>query len=104
VDTLANKLVKEIEEDVVNSDTEARDVDRTDDVVETSIPTTLSNLGSQIQPDKGVDMVTPQSSPLAVVLHHVVDEIDEIVDDGNLLQDEGVTIEVNNTDSYQIEW
>lgn len=68
MDTLVDKLVKEIEEEVVNSDSEARDVDRTDDVVEAAILATLSDLGSRTQPEKGVNMATPQSSPVVAVL------------------------------------
>lgn len=52
----------------MNSVSEARDVDRTENVVEAAIPAALSNLGSRTQPEKGVNMATPQSSPVVAVL------------------------------------
>jgi hypothetical protein len=99
VDTLVDKLVKEIEDEVVHSDTKARDVVRMDDVAEASIPATLSDVGSQSQLEKGVDMAQSQSSFRAAVKRHVGFEVDEISDDGNVLHDEGITIEVNQTNN-----
>jgi len=82
----------------VNTNTVARDVDRTDDAIETAILAALSDLGSQTQPDKVADMATSQSSPLAAVLRPVINDVEVILDDGNMLQDEGISKEVNQSE------
>jgi len=78
VDSLVDKLVKGIEEEVVYSDTEARDVVNKDDVAATAIPATLSDVGSQFQPEKCVNMAQSQSSLVAAVMRLVGSEGDEI--------------------------
>ena len=98
VDTLVDKLVKEIEEEVVNSAIEVRDTVRMDELP-SSIPAALSVLGSQTQPDKVVDMATTQSSPLVAVLRHMFNDVEAILDDGIMLQDAGISKEVHQIDS-----
>ena len=78
VDSLVDKLVKGIEEEVVYSDIEARDVVNKDDVAATAIPATLSDVGSQFQPEKCVNMAQSQSSLVAAVMRLVGSEGDEI--------------------------
>jgi len=104
VDSLVDKLVKDLEEEVVYSDTEARDVVKKDDVAEAAIPASVSDVGSQVQPEKFVDMAQSHSSLGAAVMRPVGSEGDGISDVGNVMQDVGITLEgsqsnnVNNSD------
>ena len=86
-----------MEEDA-NSDIEARDVIRIDDVIETTVRAVLSVLGSQTQPDKVVDMATSQCLPLAAVSRPVCNDVDVAADDGNMLQNDDISTQVKQFD------
>lgn len=98
VDTLIDKIMQELMEEDANSDIEARDVIRIDDVIETTVRAVLSVLGSQTQPDKVVDMATSQCLPLAAVSRPVCNDVDVAADDGNMLQNDDISTQVKQFD------
>ena len=93
MDALVDKLRKDIGEEVAYSDVVARDVVKKDVVAEAALHATLSDVGSQSQPVKGVDMTQSKISIGAAVMHPVGSEGDETSDVGNAMKDAGIPLE-----------